>query len=85
MKKELREKAELVAQKKGFSSLQDVMRLFLAKFADNKIDVGFTEPPIYISKRGAARYDRMTRDFEDGKVTSKQFTSVKELIDDLNA
>jgi antitoxin component of RelBE/YafQ-DinJ toxin-antitoxin module len=85
VEKRLRDKAQRVAVSQGFSSLQDVMRLFLQQFIDKKIAVSFTEPPVKLSKRNAARYDKMTKDFEEGRVTSKQFTSVKDFMDDLNA
>lgn len=85
VEKKLRDQAVLAAEKKGFSSLQDMVRFFLTQFVDNKIDVGFTEPAVTLSKRNARRYDKMIDDIESGKVKTKSFTSVKALMDDLNS
>jgi hypothetical protein len=81
----LRDRAVLLAEKKGFSSLQDMMRLFLAQFVNNKIDVGFTEPSERLSPRAARRYDKMVEDIESGKTKTKTFSSVKDLMADLNS
>jgi antitoxin component of RelBE/YafQ-DinJ toxin-antitoxin module len=84
VKKSLRDQAVAAAQKRGFSSLQDVMRFFLSQFVENKIDIRFTEPPVQLSKRAAARYDRMTKDFEANRHI-RTAHSVKELMKQLNA
>ena len=60
-----------MAEKKGFSSLQDVMRLFIAQFVENKIDVGFIEPSERLSPRAARRYDKMVDGIESGKIKTK--------------
>lgn len=85
MKKELRDQAEIAAKNNGFSSLQEVMRVFLLQFVENKIDVGFVEPPVQLSKRAVTRYNRIIKNIESGKEKTKSFTSVKALMDDLNA
>lgn len=85
IEKKLRDRAVLLAEKKGFSSLQDMMRLFLAQFVDNKIDVGFTESPERLSPRAARRYDKIVEDIESGKIKTKTFSSVKDLMADLNS
>ncbi len=85
IEKKLRDRAVLLAEKKGFSSLQDMMRLFLAQFVDKKIDIGFTEPPVQLSKRAIKRYDKMVEDIESGKIKTKTFSSVKDLMADLNS
>jgi antitoxin component of RelBE/YafQ-DinJ toxin-antitoxin module len=85
VEKSLRDKATAVAEKQGFSSLQEMVRLFLSQLAENKISVAFTEPPVQLSKRNARRYDKIIDDIESGKVKTKSFTSVKALMDDLNS
>ena len=85
IEKKLRDQALILAEKKGFSSLQDVMRLFIAQFVENKIDVGFIEPSERLSPRAARRYDKMVDGIESGKIKTKSFTSVKDLMADLNA
>lgn len=83
--KKLRDQALAVAEKKGFSSLQDVMRLFITQFVENKIDVRFTEPAEKLSVRAANRYDRIVDDYLAGKAKTKQFTKVTDFMDDLNS
>lgn len=85
VEKKLRDQAVLAAEKKGFSSLQDVMRFFLTQFVDNKIDVRFTEPAVALSKRNARRYDKMIEDIESGKVKTKSFTDTKALMNYLQS
>lgn len=85
VEKKLRDQAVLVAEKKGFSSIQDVMRLFLAHFAEDRIDVRFTEPSEQLSKRAARRYDKMIENIESGKVKTKSFTDTKALMDYLQS
>ena len=36
---DLRKKAEAEAKRQGYSSLQEVVRLFLTKLAQNKVDI----------------------------------------------
>jgi hypothetical protein len=83
VEKKLRDQAVAAAEKRGFSSLQDVVRFFLSQFVDNKIDIRFTEPPVQLSKRAIARYDKMTKDFEEGK-NFKTAHSVGELMEQLS-
>ena len=85
VEKKLRDQAAEVAQKKGFSSLQDVMRFFLTQFVDDRIDVRFTEPPVQLSKRAARRYDKIVDDYLKGKLKTKSFTSTDALMADLNS
>ena len=85
IEKKLRDQALILAEKKGFSSLQDVMRLFIAQFVENKIDVRFTESSEKLSLRAARRYDKMVEDIESGNIKTKSFTSVKDLMADLNS
>lgn len=85
VEKKLRDQAFAAAEKKGFSSLQDMMRLFLQQFVDNKIDVGFTEPSVQLSKRSVRRYDRIVDRYLKGKEKTKSFTSVDALMNDLNS
>lgn len=82
VKKSLRDQAALAAQDLGFSSLQETVRVFLAKLANGKVDIGFREPTV-LSPKAAARYDKMVADIESGKAKTKTFTSVDSLMDDL--
>lgn len=83
IEKKLRDQAVLVAQKKGFSSLQDVMRLFLTKFASGEMTVLFAdERPL--SAKAVKRYGKMLHDMDKGKST-KSFASMKDFLADLNS
>lgn len=82
--KSIRDQAASKAEKMGFSSLQEVVRLFLSKVATGQIDVTFEEPSIQLSSRAIKRYDKMIDEIESGKVKTESFTDVKSLMNYLN-
>lgn len=84
VEKKLRDEAEAVATDQGFSSLQDVIRLFLQRFAKRELSVVFADEE-QLSPAAARRYDKMVNDVLRGKVKTKRFTSVKGLMNDLNS
>lgn len=83
--KKLRDQATSAASSLGFSSLQETIRLFLHKLATRELTFTFEEPSVQLSPRAARRYDKMIDDIESGRVKTKSFTSVDELMKDLNA
>lgn len=58
----LRLKAEKTALDQGFSSLQEIIRVFMVKLASQTIDVFFQET-IPLSPQAEKRYMKMDRDF----------------------
>ena len=80
MKKILREQAMKAAEKAGFSSLQEVVRVFLAQLTDTKMKISFEHPPVKLSPKAARRYDRMSRELDSGKVKPFVAHSVDELM-----
>ena len=60
--KKLRREAEEVALDYGFSSLQEIIRVFMAKLAKKAIDVSFQEV-IELSPQAQRRYQKMDEDF----------------------
>jgi len=76
---QLKNEAEQAAQAHGFSSLQEVVRVFLNKLAKKSIGVTFEES-VQLSERAIKRYDKMTQDIEKGKVKTKTFTDVSSLM-----
>lgn len=85
IQKHLRDKASIVAKQCGFSSVQEVVRVFLSQFADRCIDVSFTPPAVQLSEKNAKRYDRIVEDVLAGKVKTKTFTNVDDLMAELNS
>ncbi|OGY28311.1 MAG: hypothetical protein A3F33_00410 [Candidatus Woykebacteria bacterium RIFCSPHIGHO2_12_FULL_43_10] len=83
--KELRNKAEKVALKQGFSSLQETVRIFLNKYASGNIAVSFEDQPVQLSPAAIKRYQKMDHDIESGKTKLKSFDSVEDLMNDLNS
>ena len=83
--KRVRDNAIRVAKQRGFSSVQEVVRVFLSQFADRCVDVSFTPPVIQLSEKNAKRYDRMVEDVLAGKVKTKTFTNVDALMAELNS
>lgn len=84
VERKLRDEAEAAATDQGFSSLQDVVRLFLQRFAKRELFVVFADEE-QLSPAAARRYDKMVNDVLRGKVKTKRFTSVKGLMNDLNS
>ena len=64
--KSLRGQAEAVALDYGFSSLQEVIRVFMKKLAKGAIDISFQEV-VVLSPQTASRYQKMDKDFRLGK------------------
>lgn len=64
--KTLRIKAENVAFDCGFSSLQEIVRVFMAKLAKGAIDISFQET-IDLSPKASRRYQKIDEDFSRGK------------------
>lgn len=64
--KNLRIKAENAALASGFSSLQEVIRVFMKKLATRSIEVSFQEV-VKLSPRAERRYQKMDKDFVIGK------------------
>lgn len=60
--KSLRSRAEEAALDYGFSSLQEIIRVFMAKLAKKAIEVTFQEV-IELSSEAKRRYQKMDEDF----------------------
>lgn len=80
--KNIRNQATSYAEKMGFSSLQEVVRLFLNRVAAGEINVSF-EPTVKLSTKNEKRYSKMINDIENNKVKLKSYTSVDEMMSDL--
>lgn len=82
---ELKTSVEKKAKKDGFTSLQQVVRLFLSRYNSGRLEVGFEEqfPPVQLSARAIKRYDKMNDDFEKGKNVYIA-DSVDDLMDQLH-
>nr|MBI5455352.1 hypothetical protein [Candidatus Levybacteria bacterium] len=65
---DLKTSAEQEALSQGFSSLQELVRVFLSKIATGKIEVTLQESTM-LSEKNEKRYLDMTKDFELGKNT----------------
>lgn len=81
--KELKNKAALAAQKMGFSSLQEAVRVYLNKVASEEITIRLEEV-VKLSPKNEKRYEKMINEIETGKVKLKSFDSVEALMEDLN-
>lgn len=62
----LRHNAEEVAMLQGFSSLQEVVRVFLSRFADRKVEMVLQEP-VLLSEKTEKLYSHMNKDFREKK------------------
>jgi len=82
--KELRDKSEKVAKSSGFSSLQEVVRLFLKKFSNKELEIGFEMPKYKLSAKNEKRYMKMVEDYEKG-INIVKTDSAKDFFAKLNS
>lgn len=83
--KNLRDRATTVAEKMGFSSLQEAVRVFLNKMAKGQLDIQFEEPTVQLSPKAIKRYDKMMDEVESGKVKPVgPFTDIEEMMEYLH-
>ena len=78
---DLKFNAEKVAHEQGFSSLQEIVRVFLTKLAANKMEVSLES--VFLSESNEKRYTKMTKDFETGSNTNTAH-NVDDLVSQLN-
>jgi len=83
MTMELREKSEKAAVEAGFSSLQEVVRIFLKKFSHKELTVSFDMPKIKLSAKNEKRYMKMIEDYKNNKDIVRTSTT-KDFFDKLN-
>lgn len=83
VKKQLRDKATRVAEKKGFSSLQEVVRVFLKQFADQEVHITLEMKPLQLSEKNDKKYTKIIDEVRSGKVQTKSFNDVDELFKEL--
>lgn len=67
LSKELKQEAEKAAEDYGFSSLQELLRVFMKKLALKKIDVTFEEKVVYLSEKAEKRYAKIDEDIKKGR------------------
>lgn len=67
--KNLRDRAVSSAQKMGFSSLQEVIRLFLNKMAEGEVSVKFeeTEEITHLSPAAERKFKKAVEDIKAGR------------------
>jgi len=76
--KQLKDDAEKAAYAEGFSSLQEMLRVFMTKLANRKISLTFNNEVVQLSKRNEKKYLKITEDF-----TQKKNISEADSVDDL--
>lgn len=83
MNQELKTEAEQAAREQGFSSLQEMVRVFLSKIASNNIEITL-QTNVKLSEKSERRYLKETLDFEAGKNTHTA-ENLDEFVTSLNA
>lgn len=85
MTKEMRESATSTALSQGYSSLQEMVRVFLRQSIEKKVETRFvtTAPPVKLSAKAVKRYNKIAKDIESGKEEVYRFNSVEELMNHL--
>ena len=77
--KQLRDKAKKVAHKQGFSSLQEMVRVFLSQLAEKNLHIGFVSNDVQLSSTNEKRYIAMLKD----NGISGELKNVDEVMNDL--
>ncbi len=88
LNKELKLRAETKAKIKGYSSLQEVLRVFIVQFSEGKIEPEFmrTDLVVRLTDEQEAilnkRFNQVEREIENGTAYSAQ--TVEEMMDILD-
>ena len=82
--KSLRDKAAAIADTSGFSSLQEVIRVFLKQFAAKEIGVTFIPRAVRLSDRNDRRYSEMIEEVRSGKINTFAADSAEKLLKHLH-
>ncbi len=80
MSSDLRKSAERAAKDQGFSSLQDVIRVLLAKLANRQLAITVEDR---LSPKAERRYAKMIKDIESGKEPVYEAKTTQDLQDQL--
>jgi antitoxin component of RelBE/YafQ-DinJ toxin-antitoxin module len=83
--KTLKISSEAVARDMGFSSLQEAIRVFLRKLSARELTFTLREPVERLSPKAEKRYLKMLKEIKEGKVRTKSFTDVDDMMSYLNA
>jgi len=81
---QMRIRAARVAEKQGFSSLQELVRVFLRQLIMNKVHVSFSTSSVVLSDKNDERYAKMIADVKSGKSKTKKFSNIDKLMNYLN-
>lgn len=65
--KQLRQQSENAATQAGFSSVQEVIRVFLQQFSQQKIVLHFDSPTIKLSSNNEKKYLKIISDLQKNK------------------
>tara|TARA_Y100000031_G_C7996770_1_gene281752 strand:+ start:66 stop:338 length:273 start_codon:yes stop_codon:yes gene_type:complete len=76
-----REKAKKLAQRQGFSSLQEMIRVFLSQVVNQNLRIGFVSESLPLSSGAEKRYEKLLSEKVHGKTSS----SADELMSELEA
>lgn len=88
--KSVKSQAEMIAKKQGYSSLQEVMRVFLSGFAQGKVQTAFVQTDVvealtqsqdaYLTKREEEVQQAIKRDKAHSVRTVKEMMTLLESI-----
>lgn len=67
--KNLKSQALEVSREYGFSSLQELLRVFLVKLVRRETVVTIETKPVVLSKKSNQRYNKILQDIKQGKNT----------------
>lgn len=81
--KNVRDQAAVAAERLGFSSLQETVRIFLNKLAIGEVGIRFEEI-VQLSPKAIKRYNKIVDEIESGKVKTKSFSNVDSLMKHLS-
>lgn len=84
VEKQLRDRATRAVSRQGFSSLQEVVRVFLNQIASDEMRISFTSPSVTLSSRNERRYARTLNNIASGKEKTQRFADVHAMIDALS-
>lgn len=83
--KKLKDKAAKSAQEMGFSSIQEVLRLFMTKLAKGEVSISLEENVEYLTPQEEAVLEQRHKEFMEDKKKGKTFVahSAEEMVEEL--
>lgn len=85
MTADLRKLAEEVAENSGFSSVQEMVRIWMKGLKGKVLSIYQEPKPVMLSRKAIKRYNKMIDDIDSGRMKTRTFDDTDKLMEYLNS